>query len=120
MLKCSFDLIAWRVEKGECCGELGRILVCFRNLSFHEYLSAAHRNTHLFLHANQIKSAFQHKCNDCDKKERNGVSEKKLSYETFGMSSAINQICQECKDVAVVPPPASFFVGKDYTGCPTA
>ena len=78
-----------------------------------------HHNTHLLLHANQIKNAFKHKCNGCDNKKRKGVSKKKISYHTFGMSLAINLTCQECKGVGVVSPLASSFAGKDFTGSPS-
>ena len=88
---------------------------------FHEKQEEEHCSdtSHLLVHVNQIKSIANDKCKDCYKKGKNIISDKKVSFDTYGLSSAVHLTCLECGEESTAAPKLSSFAGKDYTGQPS-
>ena len=60
--------------------------------------------SHLIVHVNQIKCIANDKCKDCYKKRNKVISEKKVSIDTYGLSSSVTHTCQECGEDSLAAP----------------
>ena len=76
------------------------------------------RSTYCLLHADQLKTLVNFKCDKCKGNEES-VSNN-VNIKTYGMASAINLQCSGCETQKEISPRPSSFTGQGFDGEPTA
>ena len=97
--------------------DLNKELQEIRNHTENQVQEEEKNSTYVLLHVNQMKCLHNFNCKTCETKDKRVRQE--IKTKTYGMASAINLLCSECKEETEIPPKSSSFAGKGLDGEPS-